>query len=164
MANLTEEQKLEIVSMLACFREPAMIIRHFQLEYHMAIDHKQVGRYDPTRAYFAAGDRWREIFNVQRDAHLNNVSEVPIAHQAYRLNILQRGVEEAMLSGNWPLVAKLTEQAAKEVGSAYTSKRTVQIDQPVVRTAKSMSPEERQSALTEVIARALEAMPSRQPN
>ena len=44
MAHLKEEQKLELVSMLACFREPSAIIRYFQLEHGLTIEHKQVGR------------------------------------------------------------------------------------------------------------------------
>lgn len=62
MADLTDEQKLEIVAALACFREPAVIIQHFQSEHGLQIDHKQVGRYDPVRSYYAGGDKWREIW------------------------------------------------------------------------------------------------------
>lgn len=160
MANLTEEQKADIVSMLACFREPAAIIRHFQSEHGLQIDHKQVGRYDPTRPYFAGGDKWREVFKAQRDAYLNDVSAVPIANQAYRLNLLQEGVDAAKRVGNWQLVAKFAEQAAREVGGSLTNQRNVQLDD-AKPSARNMSPEERKEALVEVFARAKLAMQAR---
>ena len=157
MADLTEHQKLELVSMLACFREPAAIIRHFQLEFGLTIEHKQVGRYDPTRAYFAAGAKWRDVFEARRAAYLNDVSAVPVAHQAYRLNLLQEGIESAKRSGNWKLVAELAEQAAKEVGGILTNQRHHHIDDRK-SSVRDLSPEERKNALAEIIRQAQEKM------
>ena len=155
MADLTEEQKSELVSMLACFREPAAIIRHFQLEFGLTIEYKQVGRYDPTRAYFAAGAKWREVFEARRAAYLNDVSAVPVAHQAYRLNLLQEGVDAAKRTGNWKLVAEFAELAAKEVGGILTNQRNHHIDERR-RSVRDLSPEERKSALAEIIRQAKE--------
>lgn len=157
MAYLTEEQKLELVSMLACFREPAVIIRHFQLELGLTIDHKQVGRYDPTRAYFAAGAKWREVFEARRAAYLNDVSAVPVSHQAYRLHLLQGGIDSAQRSGNWKLVAALAEQAAKEVGGILANHRNHHFDEHK-SPAHDLSPEERKAALAEVIRQVQEKM------
>lgn len=81
MADLTDHQKLELISMLAGFREPGAIILHFQSEHGLEIDHKQVGRYDPTRSYYAGGEKWRDIFDAKRKAYLEDVSSIPIAHQ-----------------------------------------------------------------------------------
>lgn len=153
MANLTDEQKLEIVSMLACFREPASIVTYFQSEYGLQIDHKQVGRYDPTRSYFAGGEKWREIFEARRKTYLTNVEDVPVAHQAYRLNLLQEGVEAAKKAGDWVLVAKLSEQPAKEVGGALTNQHKVRVDAGR-KSVRDMSPEDRKAALADVIAKA----------
>ena len=157
MADLTEEQKFELVSMLACFREPAAIISHFQSEFGLTIEHKQVGRYDPTRAYFAAGSKWREVFEARRATYLNEVSAVPVAHQAYRLNLLQEGVDAAKRMGNWKLVAELAEQAAKEVGGILTNQRNHHIDDRK-SSVRDLSPEERKNALTEIIRQAQEKM------
>lgn len=157
MADLTEEQKLDLVSMLACFREPSAIIRHFLLDYGLTIDHKQVGRYDPTRAYFAAGAKWREVFEARREAYLNDVSAVPVAHQAYRLNLMQDGIDAARRNGNWKLVAELAEQAAKEVGGILTNQRKLRINEGKP-AARDLSPEERKAALAELIRQAQEKM------
>lgn len=156
MADLTDDQKLEIVSMLACFREPSEIIASFQSDYGLELDRKQVGRYDPHRSYYAAGDKWREIFEAQRSAFLEDVAAVPIAHMGYRLQMLQQGVDAAKRAKNWPLVANLLEQAAKEIGGIYTSRRTPQISDTGPKRARDMSPEERKAAITELIRQAME--------
>jgi hypothetical protein len=161
MADLTEAQKLEIVSMLACFREPSAIIAHFHTEYDLELDRKQVGRYDPQRSYYAGGDKWRSIFDARRKAFLEDVTAVPIAHLGYRLQMLQQGLDAARRANNWPLVASLLEQAAKEMGGIYTSRRSLQISDTAPKTARDMSPEERQAALAEILRQAMERRPQR---
>ncbi|GAA4642450.1 DUF2280 domain-containing protein [Pontixanthobacter gangjinensis] len=160
MANLTEEQKTSIVSMLACFRKPSEIIRCFQLEFGITINHKQIGRYDPTRPYFAGGKKWRAIFAVRRETYLCDVSAVPIAHQAYRLSLLQEGVEMAKRAGNWKLVAKLAEQAAKEVGGVLTNRNNLNVDEHGPST-RDFSLKDRQAALAEIIGRTKVALRER---
>ena len=156
MADLSEEQKLEIVTMLACFRPPRSIISHFQSLHGLELDHRQVGRYDPQRSYYAGGNKWRDIFGTRRKAFLEDLSAVPVAHMGYRLDMLQRGVETAEESENWVLLARLLEQAAKEMGGIYTSKRTLQISDTTPKNARNMSAEDRKAALTDIFRRAME--------
>jgi hypothetical protein len=156
MAELTDDQKLEIVSMLACFREPSEIIALFQSDYGLELDRKQVGRYDPRRSYYAAGDKWREVFEVRRKAYLEDVAAVPIAHMGYRLQMLQQGLDAAKRAKNWPLVASLLEQAAKEMGGLYTSRRTLQVSDTGRKSAAEMTPEERKAAVAEIVRQAME--------
>lgn len=161
MAELTEPQKSEIVEGLACFREPASIIAHFRLEHGLELSHKQVGRYDPTRPYYDAGEKWREIFEARREAYLDSVASVPVAHQGYRLNMLQKGVEAAEKASDWPLVAQLLEQAAKEVGGTLTNRRKLEVSETGWQRAVDMTPDERRAALAELIRQAIEAAPAR---
>lgn len=156
MADLTEEQKGEIVEALACYRDVPSIMRAFHMEYGIQLDRKQVGRYDPTRPYFAGSEKWREVFEARRRAYLEDVAAVPVAHQGYRLNILQRGVEAAEKAGNWLLAARLLEQAAKEVGGVLTNQRDLRIDDQRRPRAAEMTPEDRKAAITEVIRQAME--------
>jgi hypothetical protein len=163
MADLTEHQKLEIVEALAGFQSPSAIIAHFRSAHGLDLTHKQVGRYDPTRPYYDAGDRWREIFEARRKSYLEDVSAIPVAHKAYRLNMLQEGIDVARAAKNWVLVAQLLKQAAEEVGRAPTSQGALQIDDPAEQRAyesfkriRAMTPEERRAALTEQIRQAME--------
>jgi hypothetical protein len=157
MADLNDDQKREIVEALACFSTPAQIIAYFQSEYGLILEHVQVGRYDPTRPYYAAGDKWREIFEARRKGYLEDVAAVPVASQAYRLNLLQEGIDAAKKARNWPLVAQLAEQAAKEVGGVLTNQRDVRIDDTRRQRAADLTPEDRKMAITEIIRQAMEA-------
>lgn len=160
MANLSEPQKREIVEALAGFCDPSSIVAHFRSEHGLDLSHKQVGRYDPTRSYYDAGDRWREIFFARREVYLKNVEAVPIAHQGYRLNMLQKGVEAAEKARNWPLVAQLLEHAAKEVGGVLTNQRELKVDDRR-RAIDEMTSDERRAALVEIIRQAMEQAPAR---
>ena len=60
---------------------------------------------------------------LPRKEFLEETAKVPIASQVYRLRNLQRLFEKAQARGNMALAAALIEQAAKEVGGAYTNRR-----------------------------------------
>ena len=157
MAELTEPQKREIVEGLAAFQSPSSIIDHFRSAHGLSLTHKQIGRYDPTKPYFDAGERWRAIFEAQRRAYLENIAEVPVAHKAYRLTILQEGVDAARAAGNWVLVMQLLKQAAREVGGALTNGPIESsADRPLA--ARDMTPEERKAALAGIIEKAVDQM------
>lgn len=162
MADLTDHQKLEIVEALAGFQSPSAIIAHFRSAHDLDLTHKQVGRYDPTRPYYEGGERWREIFDARRKAFLEDVSAVPVAHKAYRLNTLQEGVDAAKRAKNWPLVAQLLEQAAKEVGGALTNRRDLRLDDQYRQHAVETTAEDRRAAMAEIIRQAMELKASGQ--
>lgn len=161
MAELTEPQKHEIVEALAWFRAPSEIIAHFRREYELELTHMQVGGYDPTRPYYFAGDKWREIFDAKRKAYLEEVAAVPVANQGFRLNELHDMYMAAKKAKNFPLAAQLLEQSAKEVGGVLTNDRNVRIDDRRGPSPREMTPEDRKAALTELIRQAIEAAPAR---
>jgi hypothetical protein len=156
MAELTEHQKLEIVEALAGFESPSAIITHFRSAYGLDLTHKQVGRYDPTRPYYEGGERWREIFDAHRRACLEDVSAIPAAHKAYRLNMLQEGIDAARAAKNWVLMAQLLKQAAEEVGGALTNERNLKVENDRQRP-EDMTYEERGAAVAEIIRQAIES-------
>lgn len=160
MAELTELQKCEIVEGLAAFQSPTSIIDYFRSIHGLELTHKQVGRYDPTRPYFDCGDRWRAIFEARRSAFLETIAAVPVSHKAYRLTILQKGVDAACAAGNWVLVIQLLKQAAREVGGTLTKQIESAADQPLA--ARDMTPEERKAALAGIIEKAVDQMRCRE--
>lgn len=157
MADLNDLQKREIVEALACFRSPVEIVAAFQSEYGIEIDRLQVGRYDPTRPYYAAGDKWRDLFDARRKTYLEEVSSVPAANQGYRLRTLQEGIDAAKKAKNWPLVAQLLEQSAKEVGGVLTNDRNVRVTDDRKMRIEDMSLDERRAAMAEIIRQVIEA-------
>ena len=156
MAELTDDQKLEMVEMLACFRDVTTIINHFGETYGLVINHRQVGGYDPMRPYYEAGDKWRAIFEARRKAYLEAVSAVPIANQGYRINILQEQLNAALKANKTPEVLSILEQAAKEVGGILTNQRELRVDDNRRPKAIDLTPEERRSAMAEIIRVAME--------
>lgn len=67
--------------------------------------------------------KWVDLFNDLRDRFLNEISDIPIANKAYRLRVLQRMSTTAENMKNIGMTAQLLEQAAKEVGEAYSNKQ-----------------------------------------
>lgn len=160
MANqLPDHIKLEIVSMLACFTGPTDIRKHLRSEHDLDLPEKQIGSYDPTRSYYEAGEKWREIFDAKRKAYLEDVAAVPAANQGYRLNVLQKGIEAALAKGNYMMAANLSKQAAEEVGGVLTNQRHLNVDDARKQRARDMSPEERKDALAELVRQVRENMP-----
>ncbi len=156
MAVLTEQQKLGSVEAVAGFQTPSAIIADFRSVHGLDLSHKQVGRYDPTRPYYEGGERWREIFEARRKACLEEVAAVPAAHKAYRLNMLQEGIDATRSAKNWALMAQLLKQAAEEVGGAQTNERNVRIDNGRKRP-EDMTHEERKAAVAEIIRQVIDA-------
>lgn len=155
MADLSEPQKLEIVSMLACFREIPVVQEHFRSEHELELTARQIGAYDPTRTYYEAGDKWRDIFDAKRKQYLEEVASVPIANQGFRLNILHEELKKAVKDGKSPLA--ILEQAAKEVGGVLTNQRDVRIDDNRRQRVSEMTSEDRRAVLAGVIADAMSA-------
>jgi hypothetical protein len=155
MAELTRIHKEMIVVLLAQFRSPAVVAAQMREEHGVEVPIQQIVKYDPSRPSFEAGDNWRAIFDATRRAYLNDVLSVPIAHQAYRLNVLQEALEAARRARNWRLLRELLEQAAKEIGGALTNSREVSINDQ--RRAKHMTSEDRRQYLGSLIADAMAA-------
>lgn len=152
VAELDDQTKLRIVLALAQFETPTDISKEL-LSEGIEADKRQVGAYDPTRPYYSAGERWREIFTAERKRYMEEVSAVPIANQGFRLNMLQKNLEKAMASGNRVLANQTLRQAAEEVGGALTNERNVKMTRPL----EEVSADERRAMFAEVIRKALEA-------
>lgn len=126
MAALKDDVKLAIVQALACYDTPSQVAKFVKDEFGLDVPRQQVAMYDPTKpAGKGLSAKLAQIFHATREAFLKDVSNIPVSKQSYRLRVLQRAVERAEARGNAPLVAQLLEQAAKEVGGAYTNRREV---------------------------------------
>lgn len=124
MATLDDHAKQFIVQALACFDTPSQVVTLVKDELGIDINRQQVQSYDPTRvAGRQLAPKWRAIFEATRQKFLDETAKIPIASQSYRLRRLQRLHEEALQKRNAALAAALLEQAAKEMGGAFTNTR-----------------------------------------
>ncbi|EMO2353039.1 DUF2280 domain-containing protein [Klebsiella pneumoniae] len=127
MAALKPEVRAFIVQELACFDTPSQIVESVQKEFKVQVTRQQVASHDPTKvAGKGLAQKWVDLFNLTRDRFLNEISDIPIANKAYRLRVLQRMSTTAEGMKNLGMTAQLLEQAAKEVGDAYTNKLKVE--------------------------------------
>lgn len=123
MAALKPEVRAFIVQELACFDTPSQIVESVQKEFKVQVTRQQVASHDPTKAAGKGlAQKWVDLFNRTRDRFLNEISDIPIANKAYRLRVLQRMSTTAEGMKNLGMTAQLLEQAAKEVGDAYSNK------------------------------------------
>lgn len=126
MAKLSEAEKRFIVQALACYDTPTQVVEAVKEEFGTVIERSHVAQYDPTKASGkSVAQKWRDLFDETRKRFRQEIAEIPIADQAYRLRQLQRMSQEAMKRKNIVLAASLLEQAAKEAGGMFTNRREV---------------------------------------
>ncbi|HEL5355004.1 TPA: DUF2280 domain-containing protein [Klebsiella pneumoniae] len=131
MAALKPEVKAYIIQMLACYDTPSQVVEAVQKDFGIAITRQQVETHDPTKVSGKTlAKKWVDLFNHTRDRFLNEISDIPIANKAYRLRVLQRMSTTAENMKNIGMTAQLLEQAAKEVGDAYSNKQKVEHTSP----------------------------------
>lgn len=127
MAALKPEIKAFIVQSVACFDTPSQVVESVLKEFGIQITRQQVEQNDPTKiSGKGLAQKWVDLFNLTRDRFLNEISDIPIANKAYRLRVLQRMSTTAENMKNIGMTAQLLEQAAKEVGEAYTNRQKVE--------------------------------------
>ncbi len=154
MAALKPEVRAFIVQELACFDTPSQIVESVQKEFKVQVTRQQVASHDPTKvAGKGLAQKWVELFNLTRDRFLNEISDIPIANKAYRLRVLDRMATNSEKMKNYGMTSQLIEQAAKEMGDAYTNKHKFEHSGPnggAIQTI-TMSKEEYKSARQEMM-------------
>lgn len=131
MAALSTEVKAFIVQSLACFEPPTKVIELVKAEFGVVISRQQVSQYSPGNAMAAKlSQKWVDLFHSTRERFQTEISDIPIANKAYRLRALDRMMTRAEGMKNMALAASLMEQAAKEVGDAYSNKQKVEHTSP----------------------------------
>lgn len=131
MAALKNDVKAYIVQSLACFDSPSQVAESVKVEFKLVVSRQQVEAYDPTKASGKAlAARWVDMFNATRARFQNEIADIPIANKAYRLRVLDRMATRAEGMKNLAMTAQLMEQAAKEVGDAYSNKQKVEHTSP----------------------------------
>lgn len=124
MAKLTDTHKRFIVQALACWDRPQEVADAVKEEFGFEMSRGHVQQYDPTKVNGKElSAKWRDLFHATREAYRRAVAEIPIAEQAFRLRSLGKIHERHMARGNLKGAAEALEQAAKEIGGAFTNRR-----------------------------------------
>lgn len=126
MANLTDDVKRFIVQALACYDTPTQVAEAVSQEFNIKIDRSQAALYDPTAVRGKnLSKKWRDLFDATRKQFLDEAGSIPIANQSFRLRSLNQLHQKAVSKGNAVLASQLLEQAAKEIGGAFTNRTKV---------------------------------------
>lgn len=129
MAQLTDEVKMYIVQLLACYDTPSMVAESVAGEFNITIDRSHVQKFDPTKvAGRAVARKYKDVFETTRKAFLEESIQVPIASKIFRLRSLQRIHDNYITKKNYVQAAAVIEQAAKEVGGYYTNRIKLSAD------------------------------------
>ncbi|MDF7789592.1 hypothetical protein CG435_10830 [Pantoea ananatis] len=127
MATLKGEVKAFIVQSLACFDTPSIVVESVKKEFGISITRQQVESHDPTKSNGRGlAKKWVDMFNDTRNRFQTEIADIPIANKAYRLRTLDRMATRTETMKNFALTAQLIEQAAKEVGDAYTNRQKIE--------------------------------------
>ncbi len=140
MARLKKEIKIYIVRSLAVFNTPKETVELIQQEHDVKVTPQQCEAYDPTkRTGQNLSQELKDEFNATRKDFVENTANIPIANVAYRLQRLQRIVDQS--SSNKVLVMQALEQAAKEAGGAFTNRKEItgKGGAPIEQTVTSVS-------------------------
>ena len=125
-SKLTHEQQTYVVQALACFDTPTTVAVAVQKDFGVKLTPQSIEAYDPTkRAGRDIAKKWKMLFEETRKAFLEDTANIGISHKAVRLRALNRMAAKAEDQGNMALAAQLHEQAAKEMGNAFTNRREV---------------------------------------
>lgn len=131
MAALKPEVKAAIVQMLACYDSLSIVVDAIQKDYGIKVTPQQVESHDPTKVSGKGlAKKWVDLFNATRKRFQNEIADIPIANKAYRLRVLDRMATNAEKMKNYGMTSQLIEQAAKEMGDAYTNRQKVEHTSP----------------------------------
>ncbi|MBN3239589.1 DUF2280 domain-containing protein [Pectobacterium versatile] len=147
MAKLSTDAKAFIVQALACYETPSKVVELVKEEFGLNVTRQQVSAYDPSKAMAKSlSQKWVDLFNATRDRFQRETGDIAISHKAYRLRVLDRMAASAEMMKNYGMTAQLLEQAAKEVGDAYTNKLKVESTgkdgSPIQTQVTNLSPQE----------------------
>lgn len=131
MATLNPEQKMFIVQRLACFDTPAQCVEAVKAEFGLDVLPQQVHCYHPERRQGRKMSKdLRLLFDTTRAKYRSNTEDIPIANKTWRVQRLYEMATAAQKKGNSVLAAQLLEQAAKEMGEAYTNRQKMEHTSP----------------------------------
>lgn len=124
--RLDHDVKVYVVQRLACYETPKQVVEGVKEEFDVDMSTQHTYKYDPTRVSGQSmGEELKELFYKTRKEFNENVSLIPIAQKAYRVQCLLEMQTKTMAKGNYALASSLLEQAAKEMGEAYTNRQKV---------------------------------------
>ncbi|MBC8134515.1 MAG: DUF2280 domain-containing protein [Fibrella sp.] len=123
MADLTEDTKQYIITLLARMHPPHKIVDRVAEDLGVKVNAQQVCSYKPgTAAGGRMSDEHKTLFAAVRKRFLSDASEIPITHPNYRLQKLQDLLDDP-ISGRSPKTILATIELYQKIeGGMFTQK------------------------------------------
>lgn len=114
---------------LARFDAPTDVQGALQERFGVEASRSQIVFYNPETSEGAKrlSDKWKELFKETRKKYSQDTSGIAAAQKAERVRMLEEAALEAKKMKNYPLMASMLEQIAKEVGGKYTNKELLEV-------------------------------------
>ncbi|MAL18997.1 MAG: hypothetical protein CL670_04845 [Balneola sp.] len=124
MATLSEKHKSFIVMHLACYETPSKVREAVKENFGTEVSLPQLSYYNPRaiQASSQLAEKWVDLFNETRSRYIEDVTDIPVSQKVYRLKRLQENLDNFAKVRNYKGVNECLEQAAKEMGGAFTNK------------------------------------------
>lgn len=122
--KLSDEVKTFIVTNLAAFEPPSVVVEMVKVEFGLTVSRQSVSAYDPTtKAGKQLSDKWKSLFERARKDFRDSTDDIPLASKAVRVRTLNRLAMSAVEKKNAVLAASLMKQIAEEMGDVYTNRQ-----------------------------------------
>jgi len=126
MPTLTDEVKTFIVKRLACFDTPSQVADAVKADFDVEVSRQHVYAYDPK-----SSQRVGHVFHARMAEEAGHFAfpdvAAGIADKMIRLAMLDRMAHHTMANNQTSRTAALLEQAAKECGGIYESRRPMKV-------------------------------------
>src|SRR5690349_19358883 len=112
--TLSDEVKTFIVTKLAGFDPPSVVIEAVREEFGLTVSRSVISGYDPgTKIGQRMSERWKVLFEKARKDFRENTDDIPLANKAVRVRMLDKMARSAMEKKNSVLAQSLMKQIAK---------------------------------------------------
>ena len=122
MTMLTEEIKEFIVRGLARYETPTRVAAAVKANFGVEVTRQRVHEYNPAASRPPAL-RWCELHALTREKFLSGIAAIGISQKVVRLRLLDHFAQTAVDNNYFIEAAAFIEQAAKECGGIFESRR-----------------------------------------
>ena len=131
MARLAPDTKVVIIQCLARFMTVTETQEHLSTVLGIDCTASHLSYYQPTGSQSAKLDqRWHDLFRIERQRYISELSDTPMSHQRYRLDSLLRIARKAEADGAYDTALRAYEQASKDLGGIFTNLRKIEHKDP----------------------------------
>lgn len=138
--RLPSNVKQFIVIYNACGASPSEVVKAVKSVFDLDVSPSNIEKFDPTKVSGQSmAMELKGLFRQAQREYQQMVVKAGIADQKWRLAKLHVIAQTAFDRGNMKLCMEAMEQAAKDVGGAYTNKSQVQVDDKRMLLAKILN-------------------------